>query len=409
MVERTFRAESGRALATLARRAGRPGRGGGRRAGGVRRGAAHLAGPGHPRQPRRLGHHHRPQPGTRPCPTRGAAPPGRRRPPCASTPAPEPPDCTPVPDDQLRLIFTCCHPALAPAAQVALTLRLVCGLQVPEIARAFLQPEATVAQRLTRAKAQDPRRRHPLPGAARPPPARAAAAGARVHLPGLHRGLRGHRRRRADPPRAVRRGASAWAGWSSTLMPDEPEAAGLLALLLLQDSRRAARLSPDGELVLLGRPGPRRAGTATASPRPTTWLDPGAAPPAARARTSSRRPSPPPTPGAPTWEATDWPAIAGLYAALAAGGALAGGRAQPGGGGGLRRRPGGGPGRARRRRRRPPPGPGAPAAAAARADLLRRLGRADAAAAAYRDALGAGGQRPGAGLPAPPPGRGHGP
>jgi RNA polymerase sigma-70 factor (ECF subfamily) len=64
------------------------------------------------------------------------------------------PEVHPVADDQLRLIFTCCHPALAPAAQVGLTLRLVCGLQTPEIARAFLQPEPTVAQRLSRAKAK---------------------------------------------------------------------------------------------------------------------------------------------------------------------------------------------------------------------------------------------------------------
>src|SRR6478672_12017491 len=64
----------------------------------------------------------------------------------------EPDDTGPVADDQLRLIFTCCHPALAPSAQVALTLRLIAGLQTPEIARAFLVPEATMAQRLVRAK-----------------------------------------------------------------------------------------------------------------------------------------------------------------------------------------------------------------------------------------------------------------
>jgi len=71
-------------------------------------------------------------------------------PPSPATPPPEP-ELEPVDDDQLRLIFTCCHPALAPAAQVGLTLRLVCGLQTAEIARAFLQPEPTVAQRLSRA------------------------------------------------------------------------------------------------------------------------------------------------------------------------------------------------------------------------------------------------------------------
>ena len=66
-------------------------------------------------------------------------------------------------DDRLRLIFTCCHPALGPQAQVALTLRLLGGLTTGEIARAFLVPEQTMAQRLVRAKAQDPRRRHPVP------------------------------------------------------------------------------------------------------------------------------------------------------------------------------------------------------------------------------------------------------
>ncbi len=71
-----------------------------------------------------------------------------------------------IPDDRLRLIFTCCHPALAPEAQVALTLRTLCGLETDEIARAFLVPVATMAQRLVRAKRQDPRRRHSLSRAA---------------------------------------------------------------------------------------------------------------------------------------------------------------------------------------------------------------------------------------------------
>ena len=79
-------------------------------------------------------------------------------------------------DDRLRLIFTCCHPALAPAARVALTLRLLGGLTTAEIARAFLVPEATMAQRLVRAKAQDPRRRHPVPGAATTPTCRSGCA-----------------------------------------------------------------------------------------------------------------------------------------------------------------------------------------------------------------------------------------
>ena len=72
-------------------------------------------------------------------------------------------------DDQLRLIFTCCHPALSPLAQTALTLRLLGGLEVPEIARAYLVPEATIAQRIVRAKKKIRDAAHPLPGARAPP------------------------------------------------------------------------------------------------------------------------------------------------------------------------------------------------------------------------------------------------
>ena len=81
-----------------------------------------------------------------------------------------------IPDDRLRLIFTCCHPALAPEAQVALTLRALGGLATPEIARAFLVAEPTMAQRLVRAKRKIQRRAHPVRGAARP---RAAGPAAR--------------------------------------------------------------------------------------------------------------------------------------------------------------------------------------------------------------------------------------
>ena len=82
-------------------------------------------------------------------------------------------------DDRLRLIFTCCHPALGPAARVALTLRLLGGLTTAEIARAFLVPEPTMAQRLVRAKGKIRTARHPVPGAARRRPARPAARRAR--------------------------------------------------------------------------------------------------------------------------------------------------------------------------------------------------------------------------------------
>jgi RNA polymerase sigma-70 factor, ECF subfamily len=223
-------------------------------------------------------------------------------------------EVVPVDDDQLRLMFTCCHPALAPAAQVALTLRLVGGLQTSEIARAFLQPEPTVYQRLTRAKAKIRTTNIPF----RVPPAR--LLGERV------------------PPvlacvyLVFSEGYAATAGDDLVrhelcdegirlarllvrLLPTEPEARGLLALLLLQDSRRATRLGAGGELVLLedqdrsrwdaariaegraelarsfrvGPPGPYRLQAAIAAAHAV----------------------------APTWQATDWPRIAALYGELA--------------------------------------------------------------------------------------------
>ncbi|RAG82527.1 RNA polymerase sigma factor [Streptacidiphilus pinicola] len=156
----------------------------------------------------------------------------------------------PVSDDRLRLLFTCCHPALAPAAQVALTLRLLGGLQTAEIARAFLVPEATMAQRLVRAKRK------------------IKEAGIPYRVP-----------REAELPDRLKgvldtiylvfnEGWNASAGEALVreelcaealrlarvlveLMPDEPEAVGLLALLLLTHARRAARTRADGTLVLL--------------------------------------------------------------------------------------------------------------------------------------------------------------
>ena len=298
-------------------------------------------------------------------------------------PAPEPPDWTPVPDDQLRLVFTCCHPALAPAAQVALTLRLVCGLQVPEIARAFLQPTATVAQRLTRAKAKVRDAGIPF----RVPPAhllpeRLGPVLACVYLvftEGYNATAGDELIRRELCDEGIRLGRLV-----VDLMPDEPEAAGLLALLLVQDSRRAARLSPGGDIVLL------------ADQDRTRWDRDRIAEADDLLTRALRRQRPGPYQlqaaiaashaAAPTWEDTDWAAIAGLYAALAqvapspvvelnravavgfADGPEAGLAVLDGVAGDARLARG-------------------HQLAAVRADLLRRLGRADAAAAAYRDAL----------------------
>ena len=111
---------------------------------------------------------------------------------------------SPIPDERLRLIFTCCHPALAPEARVALTLRALGGLTTAEVARAFLVSEPAMAQRIVRAKRKIARRRHPLRGPARRRPARAAAQRARDAS--TSSSTRATRRRRAGAPRAVRRG-----------------------------------------------------------------------------------------------------------------------------------------------------------------------------------------------------------
>lgn len=152
----------------------------------------------------------------------------------------------PVEDDRLRLIFTCCHPALATEAQVALTLRLLGGLSTKEVAGSFLVAEPTMARRLVRAKRKIKAARvpyrvpedHELPGRLRP----VLAVVYLVYNAGLTRP--------AEPglcSEAIR-----LARILATLMPDEPEVGGLLALLLLTESRRSSRTRPDGSLVLLG-------------------------------------------------------------------------------------------------------------------------------------------------------------
>ena len=111
-----------------------------------------------------------------------------------------------IPDDRLALVFTCCHPALAAESRVALTLREVGGLTTAEIAHAFLVDRAGDGAAARAREAEDPRRRHPVPRAARPPAPRAAALRARRPLPRLQRGLRGDRRRRPRARRPLRRG-----------------------------------------------------------------------------------------------------------------------------------------------------------------------------------------------------------
>ncbi len=152
----------------------------------------------------------------------------------------------PMHDDRLHLIFTCCHPALSTEAQVALTLRLLGGLSTNEVARSFLVAEPTMAQRLARAKRKIKAARipyrvpedHELPDRLRP----VLAVVYLVYNAGLSSP--------ADPSLCSE--AIRLARILARLLPDDPEVAGLLALLLLTESRRASRTRPDGSLVLLG-------------------------------------------------------------------------------------------------------------------------------------------------------------
>jgi RNA polymerase sigma-70 factor, ECF subfamily len=159
-------------------------------------------------------------------------------------------DDTPITDDRLRLIFTCCHPALPLEGRVALTLRTLGGLTTPEIARAFLVPEPTLAQRLVRAKRKIRDARIPY----RVPPRELLPE----RLAGVLRVLylvfnEGYAASSGDS--LVRRELSSeairLARLVVSLLPDEPEAAGLLALMLLHDARREARITSAGDLVLL--------------------------------------------------------------------------------------------------------------------------------------------------------------
>jgi RNA polymerase sigma-70 factor (ECF subfamily) len=222
------------------------------------------------------------------------------------TPAWDPDD---IEDDRLRLIFTCCHPALSPDAQVALTLREVCGLTTEEIARAFLAAAPTLAQRIVRAKAKirDARIPYQVPAPAELPERLDSVL--RVVYLVFNEGYSA-----SSGESVTRFDLSSEAIRVGRLLVDllpEPEAIGLLALMLLQESRRAARATPDGELVLLAdqdrslwnheqiAEGAALVERALASPR--------FGPYALQAAIAAVHA------GAPTAAATDWAEIVGLY------------------------------------------------------------------------------------------------
>jgi RNA polymerase sigma-70 factor, ECF subfamily len=169
--------------------------------------------------------------------------------PTASEPE-EPEEASVIPDDRLRLIFTCCHPALAPEARVALTLRTLGGLATPEIARAFLVSEPAMAQRLVRARRKIKTANIPYEVPAdHELPDRLDSVLDSLYLifnEGYSATADETLVRRELCGEAIRLG-----GTLARLMPDEPEALGLLALMLLQDSRREARVEAGGDLVLL--------------------------------------------------------------------------------------------------------------------------------------------------------------
>jgi RNA polymerase sigma-70 factor (ECF subfamily) len=182
---------------------------------------------------------------------RGTAEAGRLRELAVTAPAgEEPPEPDDVPDDRLRLMFTCCHPALPLDAQVALTLRTLAGLTTPEIARAFLVPEATMAQRIVRAKRKIRNARIPyrVPPAELLPERTSGVLGVLYLLfnEGYSASTGADLVRQALTAEAIR-----LARVVTGLLPDAPEAGGLLALMLFHDARRATRTDDDGDLITL--------------------------------------------------------------------------------------------------------------------------------------------------------------
>jgi RNA polymerase sigma-70 factor (ECF subfamily) len=229
-----------------------------------------------------------------------------------------------VEDDRLRLVFTCCHPALAPDGQVALTLREVCGLTTEEIARAFLTPAPTLAQRIVRAKGKihDARIPYQVPTQAELPE-RLDAVLRVIYLvfnEGYAASSGASLTRHELSAEAIRLGRLL-----VELLP-EPEAFGLLALMLLQESRRAARTSPSGELILLDDQD-RSLWDRTQIAEGTSLVERAlSSGPVSSERPQAGRRVGPYTiqaaiaavhAGAPTAAATDWAEIVGLYDVLA--------------------------------------------------------------------------------------------